>query len=491
MSGSDTILSSLRKTLSPRLGRGDVCLVAVSGGGDSTALLLALCEIAPELEIKVVLAHYDHGIRDESRSDSHWVKALARRNEVEVFLERGDVPALARSQGIGLEEAARNARYEFLERTARQVGARIVVTAHTADDQAETVLFRIMRGTGVPGLAGIPPTRFLATDGNISGKAATIELFRPLLNCSRQDILAFLKERNQDYLTDPTNFDVEGQTRARIRHQLLPLLEEEYGPGLRSNLCALADSAREVRAAIEFSASKVLVDHARTIEQTENAMKLPLKVFETPGVIGVELLLQCLTELGALPVPNRARLNEALETMLGAQVGKMYLIQDFVIRRQYDCVSIEREQILNSSQGVREEQQWEVTLDVGGQNVLPDGRIIEIKKLNFDFSFDEFKRENNALQEIVPASLLASGVLRCRNRRSGDRFHPLGAEGEKKLKDFFIDKKVPFARRNGVPLLLIDDSIIWVCGHRLADWGKIEGKSGDLLLLSISETQNT
>jgi tRNA(Ile)-lysidine synthase len=491
LTGSEKLLTSLRRNLSSVLTSGDICLAAVSGGADSVALLFALCEIAHEVKIKVVLAHYDHGIRAESRSDALWVEALAGKTDVEFISERGDVPGLCRREGLGIEEAARKCRYDFLERTARQVGARIVVTAHTSNDQAETVLFRILRGTGVPGLAGIPLIRCLGTGANVPGTAGAIDLLRPLLDCSREDVLAYLQQRNQDYLTDPTNFDVQSQTRARIRHQLLPLLEEEYGPGVSSSLCALADSAGQVRAAIEFAARKVRSDNASAIEQTENGMKLPLKVFETPGPVAVELLLQCLTEQGARPVPNRARLNEALETMLSAQVGKMYLIQDFVIRRQYDCVSIERQQLVASPEGTQEEQQWEVSLDVESQNVLPDGRILEIKRLSVDFCFDEFKREKTPSQEIISASLLTNGLLLCRNRRPGDRFHPLGAEGEKKLKDFFIDKKVPLACRDSVPLVLINDSIVWVCGHRLADWGKIDDNSDALLLLSIGETPNT
>jgi tRNA(Ile)-lysidine synthase len=197
-------------------------IAATSGGPDSTALAAALAELiaAGELEAELALAHFDHAIRPDSARDAEWVGRLATRLRAVFLTERGDVPALARDEGLGVEEAARKARLAFLERTARSWGATRVATGHTADDQAETVLFRIMRGTGIKGLAGIPPER------PISPESPDVLLVRPMLGIGRAEVLAYLEEQGFEHLTDPTNRDVANQARARIRHETLPALEE-------------------------------------------------------------------------------------------------------------------------------------------------------------------------------------------------------------------------------------------------------------------------
>ena len=210
-------------------------LVAVSGGADSVALLRGLVELKGNSGSgRLIAAHFNHRLRGaESDADEAFVCDLANRLEVSLEIGRSESPT--GSTGDGLEAAARAARYEFLTTTAQRVGARYVLTAHTADDQVETILHRILRGTGISGLAGIPRARELAPG---------ISLLRPLLAVTRNEVLAYLASATQPFREDSSNASL-AFTRNRIRRELLPLLEKEYAPALRSALLRLSKLAEE------------------------------------------------------------------------------------------------------------------------------------------------------------------------------------------------------------------------------------------------------
>ena len=211
-------------------------LVAVSGGADSVALLRGLSQLRVASSGRLVAAHFNHRLRgSESDGDQAFVEELAREVGVELIVGAAAGDLAAEHGGQGLEGAARNARYEFLTRAAGQCGARYVATAHTADDQVETILHHILRGTALAGLAGIPRTRQLT-------EAAT--LIRPLLDVTRGEVLDYLKLLGKTYREDSTNLLLK-QTRNRIRHELLPLLERDYNPHVRAALLRLGRIADE------------------------------------------------------------------------------------------------------------------------------------------------------------------------------------------------------------------------------------------------------
>jgi tRNA(Ile)-lysidine synthase len=225
----------------------EALVVAVSGGPDSVAMLLALAELARSgrLALKLSVAHLHHGLRPNTAdADQAFVENLAARLGLPCFSERADVPAEAEAARLGVEEAARNARRRFLAEAARRAGARKVALGHTADDRAETVLFNILRGTGVEGLAALGPRAPLDAD-------AGIEIVRPLIASTRREVLEFLEARGQAWREDETN-QSDAHTRNRIRRELLPLLRDEFNPKVDEALARLADQAAE--------ASEVLAD---------------------------------------------------------------------------------------------------------------------------------------------------------------------------------------------------------------------------------------
>ena len=226
-------------------------LVAVSGGPDSVALTRALAELRAANRSRLVLAHFNHRLRgSESDADKAFVEDLARQLDLEVIVSQS--PPLPPSPSPTLpqptEESLRNARYQFLTRAAGECGARYVATAHTADDQIETVLFNILRGTGLAGLAGIPRLRPLT-------QAAS--LVRPLLGVTHAQVLEYLHELGQPYRTDSTNAE-STFTRNRIRNELLPLLERDFSPHVRAALARLSRIAAEADELIEAKARRLL-----------------------------------------------------------------------------------------------------------------------------------------------------------------------------------------------------------------------------------------
>jgi len=226
----------------PRLWRDVTVLVAVSGGADSVALLRAMKPLKKGGSGKLLATHFNHGLRgDESDGDEAFVEQLCRRLGVPCQVGRATGSVARNCGGEGVEAAARDARYEFLRETAARVGARYLVTGHTADDQIETILHRILRGTGVAGLAGMTQARPL-------GEATT--LVRPLLGVRRAELIGYLDALGQPYRTDSSNANTQF-TRNRLRHELLPLLAERFNPAIDDALLRLASLAGEVQGVVD------------------------------------------------------------------------------------------------------------------------------------------------------------------------------------------------------------------------------------------------
>jgi tRNA(Ile)-lysidine synthase len=250
MPQSGSLVHCLARSWPPSQWRDVSVIVAVSGGPDSVALLRALQAMKIEAggPGRLIVAHFNHRLRPEANDDTRFVADLAQRLELPFELGEADVENLAGVRGDGVEAAAREARYNFLHAVAQQCGARYVATAHTADDQTETVLFNILRGTGLAGLAGMPRARVLGP---------AVSLIRPLLTVRREEVLQYLDELGQQYRIDPTNASHDF-TRNRLRHELLPLLREKYNPEIDAALQRLSQLALAAQRVIEQSAEELL-----------------------------------------------------------------------------------------------------------------------------------------------------------------------------------------------------------------------------------------
>lgn len=255
---------------------GKTVLVAISGGADSVALLLGLLQIRERANLRLVAAHLNHCLRrDESDNDAAWVQQLCERLQVPLICERQDVTKLAgdsKNDGVSRnssEEIARKVRYEFLLKSAMAESCSYIATAHSADDQVETILHHILRGTSISGLAGMPLQRDL--DENVT-------LIRPMIDVRREQVEAYLKTINQDFRSDHTNQDIE-YTRNRLRHNLLPQIRENINARVDQALLRLSDQARELHETIDELAAGLL--HQTVLEQTPTVCKLDCQALST------------------------------------------------------------------------------------------------------------------------------------------------------------------------------------------------------------------
>jgi tRNA(Ile)-lysidine synthase len=254
----DNLVSALTTAWPAEQWRDVHVVLAVSGGADSVAMLRLMADAKRRAggAGRLIVAQLHHGIRPvESAADVAWLADLCQRLELPCEIGAADVPGLANRAGDGIEAAARAARYQFLRETAERFGARFVAVAHTADDQAETVLHRFLRGTGIGGLAGMPRSRPLSP---------AVQLVRPLLDVRRYQIEQYLAAIGQEFRTDATNAD-RRFTRNRLRHELLPLLRADFNPDVDAALTRLAEQAAEVQQLITPMA-EALVERAIQIE---------------------------------------------------------------------------------------------------------------------------------------------------------------------------------------------------------------------------------
>lgn len=270
----------LAQAWAPATWRDVTVLVAVSGGADSVALLLALCSISEQTSGRLIAVHFNHRLRGaESDADERFVLDLCQ--QLDIPCDVAQAQSRITSRGDGVEAAARQQRYHFLRNTAHHRGARYVATGHTADDQAETILYRIIRGTGLAGLAGIPLVRPLS-------EMTTV--IRPMLSVSRADVQAYLRHRDQPYREDSSN-NISVFARNRIRHQLMPMLANQFNPQVASALLRLGHLARETQTVVDTAVEPLL--QASLLTRTETRVDLTrTTLLNVPPILVREMLVR-------------------------------------------------------------------------------------------------------------------------------------------------------------------------------------------------------
>jgi tRNA(Ile)-lysidine synthase len=431
-------------------------LAAVSGGPDSTALGHALAALARSgrRSGKVVMAHLNHRARGaDSDADEEFVRGLSRDLGCACIAESVDVPALARARKRSFEDAARVARYDFLARAARQSGAAAVVTAHTRDDQVETVLLNLMRGSGPRGLAAMRASRPI-----LRGQA-DIPLLRPLLGVSREAIRAYCAAAGLSPREDATNRDTR-YLRNWVRLELLPLLERE-SPDIRSSLLALSEAA----ASAEDLASSAAAGEPVRFDNGGKSASFDARSFSAlhPAVAfavlsnALERLTSGLSAAAFARIDRLARQNAGRSVPIGS---------GWRARREKDSIVLENSDAPRPSPPAA----YECPLVFPGLTRLPGGAVIETAALvPLQDCSGPLLRDKPREVEHADADALASAHCVVRTRRPGDRFHPLGAAGSCSLKKFLIESGVPAAARADLPLVARDRRVLWVCGVRLSD----------------------
>jgi len=448
-------------------------VVGVSGGPDSMALLHGLAELARAEPTgwRLHVAHLNHQLRGaEAEGDAELASAAARELGLECTVGRVDLRGQAGPRRrCGLEEAARGQRYEFLERVALQHGAKVVAVGHHADDNAETILHHLARGTGLRGLRGMLPRREIRP-------GSSIQLVRPLLGFRRAELVEFLRERGVAYRLDQSNQSLD-QTRNRIRHRVLPLLCEAINPQSVDALLRLGEQARWMEEFVGETARGLLA--TLTVCREEERLVLSRHgLAGRPRIVQLEVLRQAASLFGL----GERHLGFAHLTALGRLVdaeggsGGMQLPGGLGVERQSD-------KLVFSTLGSRTESPPlpEVTVSVPGTTALPGTEwLIETRVAPLAAGEWEGQWSSRADEEWMDYDCVVRPLV-ARGFQVGDRFHPLGAPGTKKLAEFFIDQKIPPAERIRTPILCDRQGLLWVIPHRIDDRAKVTKKTRQLL----------
>jgi tRNA(Ile)-lysidine synthase len=456
------IIPQVKRTLSRyrMIESGDTLIVAVSGGPDSVCLLDILNRIKGDFNLTLVVAHFNHGLRPaEDPEETRFVHGLAQA--MNLPCDTGHGASLLEAKPGSPEERAREARYAFLETVKERHGAGKIALGHNLNDQVETIIMRLLRGSGLKGLAGIPPVR----DGVI---------IRPLIEISRSDINRYLDHRGLRFVTDSSNLNTE-YLRNRIRLELLPLLLE-YQPRLLDRLGRLSDILREEDEYLEREAREC-VDNMTWV-----------------GPDGEGLVRA--SDFRELPGPLRNRVVRILLKKFG---GGLRRITNRHIQTICDLAMSSRPQtMVNLPLGLTVKRRYDDMVFMRGEEHRADGYLytlygpgtLHLAAIERSLILEEIEPVPDRFFDASPNTewLDAEKIhfpVRVRNFRPGDRFIPLGMTGHRKIKDFFIDQKIPREGRRLTPILFVGETPAWICGLRLDDRFKVTEKTQKIMKATL------
>lgn len=444
---------------------GDTVIVALSGGADSCALLDMLHGLEA-LKPCLVVAHLNHCLRGQaSDEDERFAAAMASRYKLPFESRRQDVLAMARCDRLNLEDAGRRARLVFLEEIRRKWHAKAIALAHHSDDQAETVLMRLLRGAGMTGLSGM-------------SYSDARHRIRPMLDISRAEIEEYLKARGISHREDASNSDTS-LLRNRIRHELLPLLEN-YSPAVRRHLTATAALLADENSFLEQSAMKLaaaacesdgdtVICHLHHLSGQHPALRRRLFRYILQQTAGSLMHfsrrhIAMLEQLADSPTPN----------------ASINLPHSITARREYNRL------ILGPAASMQQmSEQTAFTIAAPGRYTLADGGELLV-----------------SVAHSLPGGILPAGLKACfdaelapfpwlvRQFRNGDRMTPLGMSGSRKVKNIFIDSKVPLPLRHRIPLLFFGTELIWICGLRTSEKARISCSTTRIASVEYSPPQD-
>jgi tRNA(Ile)-lysidine synthase len=443
---------------------GERVLVALSGGADSVALTEVLVEIAPGLGLSLVLAHMNHLLRAEASADEGFCREIAGRLSLPFVSDRTDVRARAKKSKRSIEDEGRRARYEFLEAQAARHDCHRIAVGHTLDDQAETFLLRLIRGSGSRGLAGVHP---------VAGKRV-----RPLIETRRRDISAYLEERRIAFREDASNADL-GYTRNRIRHSLIPRLCREFNPRLVEALARTASMLRDEEEWMELQVREAFAEVAR---ESEGVIRLAV-----PGVLRHHRALQrrlvrhAIERLrGGLENVARVHVEDALSLLEQGKSGREVHLPGLLAERSFHEL-VFRARPPGARQIALEHgyNGFEYRLSIPARVRIPEGGgILSVRMCQP--GGDRAAFEGDDLPPPALGSAVVVGVeeelreLTVRSPRRGDRFRPLGAPGSKPLMRYLMERRVGREDRKSIPVVVRrgprdEENILWVVGHGVSE----------------------
>lgn len=465
---------------------GDRVLVGISGGADSVCLLHILSTLYEDTDVEFFAVHVHHGIRDEEADrDEAFVKALCQELKIGYSAYHYDVISLAKSEGLSEEEAGRKVRYEAFIKASRVFRCNKVAIAHNKNDNAETVLFNMFRGSAIKGLTGIDSIITMKTD------EGSITIIRPLLSVSREEIEAYLEEHNIPYQDDSTNFS-NLYTRNKIRNQLLSYAKDEINKNVIDNI---TNASGHISEAYDFIEQSIKGRYETIVTKNGASFEYDNNVIEQEHiVIQKGIVRKILGELAGSLKDIEAKHVEAVLSLSKKQVGKMiHLPYGMIAFREYDKIRvyIASDKAKNNQPSIHEAEILKDILIPGRTDIDESSLYLETEV--FDFKIKRSFPKNSCMKWFDYDKI--ENTLKLRTRKPGDYLQIDSQGGRKKLKDYFIDLKIPKNERDRLLLVADGNHIIWIMGYgnRISEKYKISDNTKRILsmiLINAKEKNN-
>ncbi|MCF6464563.1 tRNA lysidine(34) synthetase TilS [Clostridium sp. Cult2] len=440
----------------------DNIVIGLSGGPDSMALLYILLDIKEEMDFNIFIAHVNHGVRgQEALADERFVEALAKELNLPYYSKTVNMDKYAKEQGLSSEEAGRALRYGFFREILAKIGGGKIAVAHNKNDQAETLLMRFFRGTGIDGLKGM--------------EYKSGDIIRPVLGIERGEIEKYLSDRNIETRLDKTNL-MPIYNRNRIRLELIPYIEKHFNPNIVDTLWRISNNISIDSDFLDKYSKETFRKLVKKKENNSIILNGNLFVKEDKS-IQQRVIRNCILDInGDLQGFTNRHIIDTLALFLEGGTGKSIdLINNIVAKTSYDDFVIEKKKDVEyrdflykiDFEGFTYIDDLQIGLNV---KILPNKGIKANVKDKFVKYFDYDKIE---------------GSLFIRNRKDGDRFIPYGMKGNKKIKDYFIDEKIPREERDRIPIITDEKEILWIVGYRSSDKFKITADTKKVLMIEL------
>lgn len=440
------------------IGYGESVVIGVSGGADSMCLLHMMEDIGREFELKLMVVHVHHGIRKETADrDAEFVVKYCEERNIAYIIERACVPELSKKWGMSEEEAGRKVRYDAFGKALSRLGGGKIAVAHNADDSAETVLLNLFRGSGIKGMTGILPVRD--------------NVIRPVLCLTRKDIEEYNRSNNVKYVDDETNFMAE-YTRNKLRLEIMPAIKSAINSRAAEHINMAGQSLWQINDYMEKQCEEI---YCSLVTQHENgSIYVDGKVFCSLHIaMQTQLAKKCLYEVAGKAKDITYKHINALKDLFIQEVGrKINLPYGMLAVKEYDGVTVSKGIIKKENDGIRYEkvsyEDRELIISVNEDRTYDIGTLDLKRALRVEQDqYNEMIFIENKYTKWINCDTIKDTLL-LRTRRDGDYIIVNDNGARKKLKDFFIDKKIPRDERNRIWLLAKGSEIIWIVGYRLS-----------------------
>ncbi|MCY6356599.1 tRNA lysidine(34) synthetase TilS [Clostridium sp. ZS2-4] len=445
--------------------KGDKVVVGVSGGPDSICLVHVLHVLQDKLGIDLVAAHINHCLRgEEADKDEEYVKKFCQNIGIECFVKKIDVHKVSIEKGISCETAGREVRYEFFKEVLEKINGQKIAVAHNANDQAETVLMRIMRGSGLEGLVGIRAVR----EGIY---------VRPILHINRKEIEGYCESNKLNPRIDKTNLE-NIFTRNKIRLELIPYIENNFNKDIIDGINRLADTIRKDNDYINFIAGEL---YRKYCKNNKGEVIIYKDAFKEDEAILTRIIRMAFKTLkGDLRNFERVHVYDIINIQRHS-TGKIIMLPNNIeVLNNYGDVHI----YVKKDKKVSSKEEHSLIVDCEN-NLKEIGLKVNLKLIKDNIPKD-FKK-NNLIKYFDYDKM--NGDIKLRHRRNADKFTPLGMKGSKKLKDLFIDLKIPQNERDSIPLICFGEEIAWVVGYRVSNKFKTDENTQNILQIKIEREE--